>query len=165
MTTTKANEYWRLFKSKCCSIRLEGTSKEEVFKELLELLVEGGDLDAKKKDAAFEALVERERLASTGVGQGVAVPHVKLAGLDRVVVSFSVHPGGLDWDAVDGAPVHLFFTILRPAEAGEHHDPDAHRTMMQWISSLCRDADFRSFALQAKSKAELNSLLKEMAGK
>ncbi len=91
----------------------------------------------------------------------VAIPHVKLAGLEKAICSLGVHQAGAEWDAVDGAPVKILFTVLRPAEAGEQHDPEQHLEMMRWIAKLGRDADFRNFALQAKTKKELVDLLKD----
>ena len=78
-------------------------------------------------------------------------------------VAGEVHVEGVEWDAVDGAPVKIFFTVLRPAEAGELHDPEKHLEVMRWIAKLGRDSDFRSFALQAKTKTQLVDLLKEMS--
>ena len=93
----------------------------------------------------------------------VAIPHVKLAGLDKVAASLSVHTTGVEWAAVDGELVNIFFAILRPEEANDQHDPERHLDMMRWIARLARDSDFRSFAMQAHTKRELVDLLKEMA--
>lgn len=156
--------FWKLFKAKSCSLSLCGTTKPEVLAELVAGLIEGGSLDETLRDEALGALSEREGLATTGVGQNVAIPHVKIRGLERAVASLSVHPEGVEWGAVDGAPVHLFFTVLRPAEESPHHDPQTHLEMMRWIARLGRERDFRSFALQAKTRSQLVDLLKEMAG-
>jgi mannitol/fructose-specific phosphotransferase system IIA component (Ntr-type) len=110
-----------------------------------------------------KTLLEREELASTGVGQNVAIPHVKLEGLDEAVASLSVHNEGVEWAAVDGEPVQVLFTVLRPEHAGESHDPDRHLEMMRWVASLSRNGDFRNFAIQARTRTELVDLLKEMS--
>ena len=160
---TQAQDFWKLFKPKGCSIKLKGASKEEVFDELVSNLVQAGMLEEKVSKPALRALGERERLASTGVRRNVAIPHIKLAGLDQVVVSLSIHPEGVEWEALDGEPVNIFFTVLRPAAAGDLHDPERHLEMMQWIARLCRDGDFRRFATNAATRTELVDLLKEMA--
>ena len=98
------------------------------------------------------------------MGVNVAIPHVKLKGLERAAVSLAVHKEGLEWKALDGEPVHLFFTVLRPERAGELHDPERHLDMMKWVARLARDADFRRFAVNAKTKKELVDLLKEKSG-
>lgn len=155
--------YWKLFKAKSCSVRLTSGTKEEVLAEILAGMVAGRSLEREFIESALEGLLERERLATTGVGQNVAIPHIKVEGLDSVAASLCVHPEGVEWNAIDGEPVQVFFTVLRPVEAGPRHDPDAHLEMMRWISRLGRERDFRSFALQARTRKELVDLLKEMS--
>ena len=155
--------YWKLFKPKSCSVRLKAGTKEAALVEVVANMVEAEVLPADLRADAVEALLARERTASTGVGMNVAIPHVKLAGIERAACSLSVHAGGLAWQAVDGAPVHLLFTVLRPDKAGVGHDPERHLDMMRWIARLSRDADFRRFATRVKTKTELVDLLKEMS--
>lgn len=160
---TETRDFWKLFKSKSCSIGLQATDRTGVFEELVDNLIHGDALDAELRDAALKALDEREALASTGVGMNVAIPHVKLPGLEAAAVGLAVHKEGVDWSATDGDPVHLFFTVLRPEAAGDQHDPDRHLEMMRWIARLARDGDFRRFAVNATTKKELVDLLKEKA--
>ncbi len=155
--------FWKSFKPKSCSVRLQSASKEEALAEMVENLILGEALPAKLRTEALQALLEREKLGSTGVGNGVAIPHVKLKGLDRAACSLSVHGEGLEWSALDGGRVHLFFAVLRPDKPGENHDPQRHLEMMQWIARLARESDFRRFALKVKTKTELVDLLKEMS--
>lgn len=163
MPTARSMEYWKQFKVKACSIGLQAGSKDDALAEIVANLVEADALPSSSSPAALKALQDRERSASTGVGMNVAIPHVKLAGLDRVACSLSVHPSGLEWGGLDGAPVHIFFTVLRPERAGPDHDPDRHLDMMRWIARLARDSDFRRFALAVRTRSELVALLKEKA--
>ena len=155
--------WWKQFKPKSCSVGLKAADKDAALEEIVANLVKGEVLDADLAPAALEALKEREGLASTGIGMSVAVPHVKLEGIHKAVCSLSVHKAGMDWNAIDGAPVHVLFTVLRPTEASEHHDPEKHLEMMRWITKLAREPDFRSFAQRSKTKTDLVSLLKEMS--
>lgn len=155
--------FWKQFRAKACSVSLAGATKDDVLRELVTNLVEGGALEAGLSDKAFIALVEREKMATTGVGQNVAIPHVRVPGLAQAVAALSLHRAGLEWGSVDGDPVHLVFTVLRPDRAGEHHDPEQHLELMRWIARLSRSSDFRSFALQARTRTELVDLLKEMS--
>lgn len=155
--------WWKQFKPKSCSIGLKASSKEAALGEIVENMVKAGLLIEEQKESALRTLIEREELASTGVGMNVAIPHVKLDGLERAVCTLSIHKEGLDWAAVDGAPVSIFFTVLRPAVGGEDHDPERHLEMMRWIAKLAREPDFRRFALRAKTKTELVDLIKEMS--
>lgn len=154
---------WKLFKPAACSVDLSGGTPEEVFTELVENFVKAKCLGPAQQKGALKALLEREALASTGVGQRVAIPHVKLAGLDEALFSLSLHRTGIEWGAVDGQPVSIFFTVLRPEKAGSRHQPERHLDMMRWISQLGRDADFRRFALAVTTKKALVDLLREMS--
>jgi len=160
---TEAKEYWKLFKPAACSLGLSATTREQVFTEIVENLVKAKCLDAKLKPAAQRALAEREALASTGIGQGVAIPHVKLAALEEAVFSLSLIPRGIEWAALDGQSVSIFFTVLRPDRANSRHNPERHLDMMRWISQLGRDPDFRRFALGVSTKKALVELLREMS--
>jgi PTS system fructose-specific IIC component len=155
--------HWKQFKPKACSVHLKAASKEEALAEVVRNMVEADVLPSALAEDAERALLERERTASTGVGMSVAIPHVKLEGLDRAVCSLSIHREGLAWEAVDGAPVQLLFTVIRPEKKSTQHDPDRHLEMMRWIARLGRDGDFRRFAVRVKTKTELVDLLKEMS--
>ena len=160
---TRSTDFWKLFDPKGCSVNLKSSSKEDAIGELVENFQSGGLLDDALAKVALAALQERERAASTGIGRGVAIPHVKVPGLDQAVVSLSIHKEGLDWEALDREPVQIVFTVLRPDQAGELHDPERHIEMMRWVARLAQDVDFRSFSVRVKNKKELVSLLKEKA--
>ncbi len=156
--------HWKQFNAKACSIELQAGDKPSALDEIVANFVGANAFDRPRGARVLSALSEREALATTGVGMGVAIPHVKLAGLERAVASLSVHRQGLEWGAVDGAPVQVVFTVVRPDRPGDQHDPAQHLELMQWIARLARNADFRSFALQATRKSQLVELLQEMAG-
>lgn len=161
--TTQTTDYWKLFKAGHCNLRLKAADKDSVLAELVETMVKAKAIDASLQEDVVKALVEREKLASTGVGMNVAIPHVQIEGIDQVVVNVSLHPDGVEWAALDGAPVHILFTVLRPAQASEQYDPERHLDMMRWLSRLCRHADFRRFAMAVNNRTELVDLLKEMS--
>ena len=97
---------------------LNATSKKHLMQELSQRAADCYGLDAR---GAFEALLERERLGSTGMGRGVAIPHARIEGLDRVVGVFARLQKPLDYDAADGEPVDLVFALFAPGEAGADH--------------------------------------------
>ena len=156
--------FWKQFKPKSCSVSLKAATKEDVLREVVDNLVAAGVLDAGLLEPAHAALLAREELASTGVGQSVAIPHVRLAGLTQTAASLSVHSAGVEWGAVDNEPVHVVVTVIRPDRPGDKHDPEQHLEMMRWIARLARTGDFRRFAQQARTRSELVDLLKEMSG-
>ena len=155
--------FWKEFKSKSCSTRLKSGVKEQVLEEVVDLLVKGGELDTSLRDEVLNALLSREQLASTGVGMNVAIPHVKIKGLERVICSLCVTRERIEWAAVDGEPVNILFTVLRPERATDEHDPEEHIKRMSWIARLGREADCRRFVQGANTKAEMLGLLKEMS--
>lgn len=155
-------DHWKLFKPQACLLPLQGADKELVLAALVEGLVESRALDAGLRARALAALVARERSASTGFGHGVAVPHVRVSGLAETAASLSVLPDGCEWGAIDGEPVHLVFTVLRPDRPSDRHDPARHLELMRWIARLAHSSDFRSFALRAQTRTELVELLREM---
>jgi PTS system fructose-specific IIA component/PTS system nitrogen regulatory IIA component len=164
MSASETLEFWKLFRPSACTLDLKADAPESIFDEILENMVKGKVLDEELVVGAKAALVQRERMASTGVGRSVAIPHVQIAGLEAAVVSLSIHRDGIEWSALDGAPAQIFFTVLRPARAGTKHDPERHIAMMRWIANLGRDDDFRRFSLAVKTRTELVDLLKEKSG-
>ncbi len=155
--------FWKQFKPKSCIVNLKSSEKEGILTEIVTSLVKSEILPKEFEQDALDALTERETLGSTGVGMGVAIPHIKLKGLTRVACNVTVHKTGVEWSAIDGEPVHILFTVLRPDRAGDLHDPERHLEMMKWIAKLSREPDFRRFAKRAKTKTELVNLLKEMS--
>jgi PTS system nitrogen regulatory IIA component len=133
---------------------LKAGSKREVLAELAGVLAKGGlPVDA---GAMLHVLLERERLGSTGIGDGIAIPHGKLAGLEEMAVAFGRSRTGIDFEAMDGKPVHLFFLLLAPENsAGQHLKALAK------ISRMLRDADFRKTLIDAKSHEALVRIIAE----
>ncbi len=97
---------------------LRVSSKKQLLQELSE---RAGQLFGLDRRDVFETLLERERLGSTGVGNGVAIPHGKMAGLDRVVGLFVTLEEPVDFDAIDDRHVDLVFLLLAPENAGADH--------------------------------------------
>ena len=86
----------------------------------------------------LEVLLEREELQSTGIGEGVAIPHGKMAGLDRLVASFARSPEGVEFESIDGQPTHHFFLLVVPEHSGGQYLKALAR-----ISRFFREASFR----------------------
>src|SRR2546428_3429895 len=91
---------------------LSATTKPEVLNELCGSLARSNP--ALRAERLVEVLQEREKLGSTGIGEGVAIPHGKLSGLSQLIASFGVSRGGVDFDAIDGKKTHLFFALVAP---------------------------------------------------
>lgn len=89
---------------------LDGDTRDDILRELVDLL----DIDARSSATLYKMLKRRENLGSTGIGHGIAIPHCRSLAVDRLRVAFARKPSGVDFRAVDGAPVHHFFLIVAP---------------------------------------------------
>ncbi|WP_096187920.1 PTS fructose transporter subunit IIABC [Evansella halocellulosilytica] len=127
---------------------LQSTSKDEVIEELASKLDEAGKLADKKQ--YIEAIQNRESQSSTGIGDGVAIPHAKTAAVKEPAIVFGRTEKGLDYDALDGQPSHLFFMIAASEGANNEHLQTLSR-----LSTLLIDEDFRSILLKAETKDEI----------
>jgi PTS system nitrogen regulatory IIA component len=125
---------------------LAGTTREAVLAELVDCIVSFvPEIDA---EHAIHVLVERERMGSTGVGQGLAIPHAKLPHLRRAVACFARSRRGVEFGALDGQPTHLFLALLAPeGNAGFHLKALAR------ASRMFKDAAFRAALLEAPDAA------------
>jgi PTS system nitrogen regulatory IIA component len=107
-----------LITSDCVIANLRATSKKQVLQELAR---KAASLTQQGEEAIFEVLCEREKLGTTGIGHGIAIPHGKLPGLDRVYGVFARLERPVDFDAIDDQPVDLIFLLLAPANCGADH--------------------------------------------
>lgn len=136
---------------------LGGRDADAVFSALVNGLVAQRPELASRREELLEAMRAREAQGSTA-SQGVAIPHVKLPRVDGVTVVIGVHREGVDFRALDRAPVHVFFSVVRPAETA-----DEHLGLLRWIAGIAQHQDFVSFARQARSAQEVLDLLNELA--
>ena len=128
--------------------------KNAVLEELAGALAANhSQLDAKQ---VLSVLMERERISTTAIGEGVAIPHGKLPGLERIFGLFARSTEGVDFNSLDGAPTHLFFVLIAPEGAAADHLKALAR-----ISRLLKDESFRRRLMAAKSGQELFTLIAE----
>lgn len=131
----------------------------------LDVLTEMGKLLANvspgtPENLIIKALIERERLATTGIGQRVAIPHAKIENLDKITAAVGISRTGIQFDAVDGQPVHIFVALLAPqGSTGEHLKALAR------VSRLLKNDEFRQGILSAKTADEIYSAIIEEDGK
>lgn len=132
---------------------LKSTTKLDVLKEL------AGNISREVKsigeDRIASVLIEREELGSTGIQDGIAIPHGKIAGLERIVIACGRSLKGIDFDAHDAKPTHLFFVLLAPEFAAGQHLKALAR-----LSRLLKDASFREKLIAAKDSEEIYSAIK-----
>ncbi len=131
--------------------RLKANSKKALIQKISETLAEATGLEARD---IFDRLVEREKLGSTGMGSGIAIPHARMENLDRVYTVFSTLDEGVDFESIDEQPVDLVFALLAPQEAGADH-----LQALAAASRLLRTADFCARVRGASSADAVESLL------
>jgi PTS system nitrogen regulatory IIA component len=133
---------------------LESREKNAVLEEM------AGWLAAKhqrlEKNQVLDVLLEREKISTTAIGEGVAIPHGKLAGVERVLGVFARSPEGVDFASLDGGPTHLFFVLIAPENAAADHLKALAR-----ISRLLKDEVFRRRLMTGRSSQELYAIIAE----
>jgi PTS system nitrogen regulatory IIA component len=133
---------------------LKAGNKHDVLAELAGVFAKGKI--KVNSEAMLHVLLERERLGSTGIGDGIAIPHGKVYGLDEMVVSFGRSREGIGFEAMDGKPVHLFFLLMAPENsAGQHLKALAK------ISRMLKDPNFRKNLLNAEMHEDLFRIIAE----
>lgn len=131
--------------------QLASTSKEGVLRELIRAIAHvEKQVD---ENRLMEILLERESLGSTGIGEGVAIPHGKSKDVKRLLASFGRSLAGMDFQAMDGKPTHLFFLLVAPENSA-----GTHLKALARISRLMKDNVFRKRLMEASSGEEIYSL-------
>ena len=126
---------------RCVALDLKGKKKPEILTELVELLSGSGLV--KEPKHLIRELVKRERLSSTGIGDGIAIPHTLTERAERTVMAFGRKRGGVKFDAVDKQPVYLFFLLVGPKGAYTAH-------LKRHCTGVCMHADAQNQQPQAR---------------
>ncbi|MDD5166527.1 MAG: PTS sugar transporter subunit IIA [Candidatus Omnitrophica bacterium] len=124
---------------------IKATKKEDAIKELVDVLVEAGDIEKRHRNKLIDALMARESLGSTAIGQGIAIPHAKSDCVDKLVAAFGLSKKGVDFDSLDGEPAYIFFLLVAPQDSA-----GPHLKALARISRLLKDKYFRD-SLKAAS--------------
>lgn len=131
---------------------LEATEKEAVLEELVGILAEVKDVGEKK--GILRALIERENLGSTGIGQGIAIPHGKTDKVDGLVAVLGISRKGVNFEALDGEPVYILFLLVAPKDTA-----GPHLKALAQISRLLRDSYFCELLRRCKTPKEVFDLI------
>lgn len=135
-------------------IPLQSSTKDEILSELVDLAALGGAV--RDPQEVLRAVQDREEVLSTGIGHGVAIPHGKTASVDGLVLVAGVAREGIDFEALDGEAVHLFFLLVGPESAAGQHVKALSR-----ISRLLRRESFRQRLIDAPDPKSFYSVLAE----
>jgi nitrogen PTS system EIIA component len=133
---------------------LRAETKEGVLREMSE--VAAASVPSLSVQGLTSILLDRESLGSTGIGDGVAIPHGKVPGLTRLVAVFGRSRAGVQFHSLDGKPTHLFFLVMAPEQSA-----GMHLKALARISRLLKDARFRRSLLDARDADDLRRIFKE----
>lgn len=129
-------------------VDLKAKDKREVLEELAEVITTHDP--SLEKSSLVKVLLEREKLGSTGIGDGVAIPHGKFHGIDQPIISFGRSRRGLDFDSMDGAPAYLFFLLLAPENSAS-----IHLKALARIAKILKSSSFRKTLMDAATREEI----------
>ena len=146
-------ELREFFSEEAVQLELQGTSKDEILKELIGLL----GLDDKSEGMLFKMLKRRENLGSTGIGRGIAIPHCRSLVVNKLRVAFGRKKAGVDFKAIDDKPVHFFFLIVAPPlEVSNQYLP-----VLGKIAQFSKEPDVPERMLGLTAPGQFMDLLKE----
>jgi mannitol/fructose-specific phosphotransferase system IIA component (Ntr-type) len=135
---------------------LSSTVRDSAIAELVSALSKAGRLKRSQCEGIIKAVIKRENEASTGMGKGVAVPHVKDGSLKEVVAAVGRSSVGIKFASLDKQPVYSVILLLSPADK-----PDKHLQAMEMVFKNLQNEQFRKFLRQSQSAAEIRDLLRE----
>lgn len=117
---------------------IQPTKKEDVIKELVDVLINAGEIEKRCRNKLIDALMSRESLGSTAIGQGIAIPHAKSDCVSKLIAAFGLSKKGVDFDSLDGEPAYIFFLLVAPKDSA-----GPHLKALARISRLLKDKYFR----------------------
>ena len=132
---------------------LKANDKKGVLEELVTPVARIADIN---HDYLVKVLIERERLGSTGIGEGIGIPHGKVKGLESLVLGFGLSKKGVDFDSMDGQPAHIFFLLLTP-----ENSTGLHLKLLARISRILKNEPFKQRLLHATNRDEIYSIIEE----
>jgi mannitol/fructose-specific phosphotransferase system IIA component (Ntr-type) len=135
---------------------LESSERDGAISELVKALSKAGQLGKGDAQEITKAVIKRENEASTGLGRGVAVPHIKHNGLKKVIAAIGRSSSGIDFSSLDKQPVYSVILLLSPVD-----DPDKHLQAMESIFKHLQRDNFRKFLRQSQTVEQISDLVKE----
>lgn len=133
---------------------LQASTKTEALESLVDAMIRNSQsLD---KQEILRVLLEREELGSTGIGDGIAIPHGKSSELEHIISGFGLSKQGIDFDSLDGKPAHLFFLLVAP-----ENSVGTHLKMLARISRMLKNVEFRNRLLDANSQHDMYQIISE----
>lgn len=134
------------------TIDLKGETKEEIIEELVDSLAVGEVIT--DRDKVLQAVLEREKIMSTGIGDGIAIPHGKSDAVVKLAAALGTQKRGVDFESLDGEPAYVFFLLVSPANVSGPHIKALAR-----ISRLLKNDDFKKKLIAASSADDITAII------
>lgn len=144
----------QLLDESCVNLSLSSRRKKEAIKEMIEMLSKAGKINNPEK--IERELLEREKIGTTGIGGGIAIPHILTNNVSETIMAFGRKKEGLNFDSIDGEPVNLIFLLLGPR--GEE---SLHLRILCKLSRLLHNSNFKNALLKAEKEEEILQLIKQ----
>lgn len=133
---------------------LKATTKKELIEEMTSMMVDAGAFEKKNKNKIIDVFMAREALGSTAIGQGIAIPHGKTDCVDKLIAGLGISKKGIDFDALDGEPAHIFFILAAPVDSA-----GPHLKALARVSRLLKDKYFRDSLRAVKDRKDILDLI------
>jgi len=143
-------------RERAISVDLQAKDKEGVIREMVQLLVKAGEIKPAEEEKIVPVLLAREALGSTGIGQGVGIPHGKSNMVRQLVGAFGVSRRGVNFDSLDGETAQIFFLLLAPEDSA-----GPHLKALARISRLLKDRYFRESLKEAKDEKQVVRIIQQ----
>jgi fructose-specific phosphotransferase system IIA component len=140
------------------TVDIKSTKKEDVIKELVDLISKVHPI--KDKKSLINILMSRELLGSTGIGQGIGIPHAKSSAVKKLIAAFGISRTGVDFDSLDGEPTYIFLLLVAPEDAA-----GPHLKALAKISRMLQDKFIRDSLISAKNKDIIFNIIRHEDGK
>jgi len=147
----------KLVRKKNVFSQLEGGDRETVLREMVGRLAENDEIATGDIDPIIEGLMSRERLGTTGIGRGLAIPHVRYDELDELLVAVGRSDDGIDFASVDGSPVEIVFLIISPESK-----QDDYLAALRWVSVVARDEYHNKLLHGARTPGDFLELFQDI---
>ncbi len=146
----------KLLDENCIELNLKSCRKRDVIEELLGIIKKSGKAGSMEIKPVLEEIMEREKSSSTGIGDGVAIPHKLISGIDETVMAFGRKTDGVNFDSIDGKPAEIFFLIL-----GQEGKNTRHLRILSKLARLLHDSSFRKILAESSSPDEIIEAVKK----
>jgi len=148
----------QILDSKCIKLSLEAKRKKDTIEEMVELLYKAGKI--KNPQEVQEALIQREKMGTTGIGGGIAIPHIMMREISHTVMAFGRKKEGVRFDSIDEEPVNLVFLLVGPKQ-----DAGLHLKILCRLSRFLHNTRFKKALLEAKEGEEIIRIFQHEEGK